>query len=230
MAGFFAVLILVTNISENLSINTGFPFGWFTHQPALGPKIFDVPVLVNFGYLAIGYVSICVADLILGKLPPGHKYFEAISIAAIAGFIAAGWNASLDPLGSTLQKSWLWRDGGGYFGVPITNTMGWLMTMIIAAALGIPILKRGARAVARNGTVIWLYQPPAVLIVQSALLIIGWYQSPEGRITDPTGQNWPIAALMETTALVSIVTCCAFGTIGLLRACKPSLLDKNEAS
>jgi len=59
------------------------------------------------------------------------------------------------------------------------------------------------------------------------LLIIGWYPSPDGRVTDPTGQDWRIAALTETMALVSIVTRCAFGAIGLLRAWKPFPLDKD---
>jgi len=227
MAWVTAILVLIANAMENLSINTGFPFGWFDHQPAMGPKIFDVPILVNFGYLAIGYVSIFVADTILGRMPTGHKYTGLVGIAVIAGFIAAGWNAALDPLGSTLQRSWIWRDGGGYFGVPITNTLGWLLTMTVAAALAASALKSAAHTLPHDGAMIWLSQPPCVLLLQTLSLIVGWLHVPRGPVTDPTGQTWPIAALMETSALVSIVTCGAFGTVGLLRAWQLALCADN---
>lgn len=34
----------------------------------------------------------------------------------------------MDPTYSTVMRSWLWEEGGEYFGVPLQNYAGWLLT------------------------------------------------------------------------------------------------------
>ena len=36
-----------------------------------------------------------------------------------------------DPIRSTIEHIWIWRDGGGYNGVPLTNFLGWYLTVWI---------------------------------------------------------------------------------------------------
>lgn len=114
MLRFAVIVIVVAGLSESLSIHTGLPFGWFAHQPSLGTRIIDVPILVGVGWLAIGYISIAIAGIILGELPARSWPGGVLPVAAAAAFVGAGWNAAIAPLGATLQKSWLYRDGGGY--------------------------------------------------------------------------------------------------------------------
>src|SRR5262249_16641584 len=50
----FAIIVVgVSNAFENLSIVTGFPFGRYRYSDKLGPKIFQVPVLIGFVFIAV---------------------------------------------------------------------------------------------------------------------------------------------------------------------------------
>ena len=54
--GVFVVAGLVTsNILENLSVQTGFPFGHYHYTD--GGKIFQVPWFIGPAYLATGYLA-----------------------------------------------------------------------------------------------------------------------------------------------------------------------------
>jgi hypothetical protein len=33
----------------------------------------------------------------------------------------------LDPIGATIQRHWIYANGGGYFGVPMSNYVGWFI-------------------------------------------------------------------------------------------------------
>src|SRR5207237_1427582 len=37
----------------------------------------------------------------------------------------------MDPTSSTIRHSWIWEQGGGYFGVPLTNYLGWFFTVYV---------------------------------------------------------------------------------------------------
>src|SRR5229473_6215366 len=52
---FVVICLVVSNILENTSILTGFPFGHYHYTDALGPKLFLVPVLIGPAYFANGY-------------------------------------------------------------------------------------------------------------------------------------------------------------------------------
>ena len=48
---FAAITLVVSNIFENMSILTGFPFGHYYYTDGLGPKLFLVPILIGLAYL-----------------------------------------------------------------------------------------------------------------------------------------------------------------------------------
>ena len=63
---FLVICLGVSNAFENLSIMTGFPFGWYHYSDALGPKLFLVPLLIGPAYFGMGYLSWALARAILG--------------------------------------------------------------------------------------------------------------------------------------------------------------------
>src|SRR6185295_18894257 len=63
---FAAIMLVVCNIFENMSILTGFPFGHYYYTDGLGPKLFLVPILIGPAYLGTGYLSWMLARFILG--------------------------------------------------------------------------------------------------------------------------------------------------------------------
>lgn len=54
---FVVVTIIISNILENLSILTGFPFGHYYYTDALGPKVALVPIFITPSYVAFGYLA-----------------------------------------------------------------------------------------------------------------------------------------------------------------------------
>src|SRR5437763_15547899 len=120
----FAVICLaVSNAFENLSILTGFPFGHYHYCDNFGQKLFLVPLLIGPAYLGMGYLSWTVARLILSGVRPLADRLFALPV--LASFLMVSWDLTFDPAASTIARSWVWHDGGEYFGVPVTNFLGW---------------------------------------------------------------------------------------------------------
>src|SRR6185503_15801387 len=106
--------------SEAIGVATGAVFGPYHYTDLFGPKILGVPPVIQVGYLAVGYSSIVMGRIVLSLLKPVKGW--AILIASLAGAaIMVAWDVSMDPLQSTAAGDWIWRDGGAYFGVPLSN-------------------------------------------------------------------------------------------------------------
>src|SRR6266550_3139498 len=101
IAVFMVVTAIVSNILENSSILIGFPFGNYYYTDSLGPKIALVP------------------------------FFISVAVPLVASFVMVAWDFCLDPIASTINHAWIWKDGGGYFGVPFSNYLGWSFTVYI---------------------------------------------------------------------------------------------------
>ena len=133
---FAAITLVVSNIFENMSILTGFPFGHYYYTDGLGPKLFLVPILIGPAYLGTGYLAWMLARVILGATEqqrlPGHFIF---TVPMLASFIMVSWDLSLDPIASTINHQWIWQQGGNYFGVPFSNFMGWFLTVFVVFQL-----------------------------------------------------------------------------------------------
>jgi hypothetical protein len=57
--------------------------------------------------------------------------FQTVAIPAFAGFIMLAWDWSMEPDWSRVDQAWIWRDGGMYFVVPISNFFGWYLTALV---------------------------------------------------------------------------------------------------
>lgn len=56
------------------------------------------------------------------------------------------WDAVMDP-GMSASGNWVWEQGGAYFGVPLLNYAGWLLTtFIVYCGAGLLWRKRRSRA------------------------------------------------------------------------------------
>src|SRR5215467_15830903 len=84
---FAALCLLIGNILENIGVLTGFPFGRYYFTERMGPKLFQVPVLIGPAYLGVGYLSWVVARLTLGNVRGALAGNELIRIPLIASFI-----------------------------------------------------------------------------------------------------------------------------------------------
>ncbi|MBI5680310.1 MAG: carotenoid biosynthesis protein [Methanobacterium sp.] len=126
---FFLITWAVSFSFENLSIATGFPFGFYHYSPTLG--LLTVPLIIIFAYFAIGYLSWMLSHVLTGQYTRKLEGKEIFIVPFIAAFIMVMWDLSVDPISSTLQGLWIWTYPGAYFGVPISNFFGWFLVVYL---------------------------------------------------------------------------------------------------
>lgn len=131
MLAFSIFCMGVGGICECLSLRTGFPFGHYYFTDLMGPKVLDVPVLLVLAYLGIGYCSWVVGVVLLGYRSTPLTRAGVFALACVAGFIMTAWDMSMDAIWSTLDRAWIWRDGGMFFGVPLSNFAGWYLAAFL---------------------------------------------------------------------------------------------------
>ena len=195
----FAVLCLGTGcFFESLSLRTGFPFGHYYFTDLMGPKIFQLPVLLALAYLGMGYASWILSVLMVGsrsRLVPG-----------IAAFVMVAWDLSMEPTWATVDRAWIWRDGGTYFGVPVSNFLGWYLTAFIFYELFARYLRN--REPLSQPASYW--RLPVYLYALSALgnLLLAIPATTaihfSSVIQDASGKSWVLADIVGTYILISL--------------------------
>jgi len=128
---FFTIAFLISWSAEAASIATGFPFGHFHYTALLGPKIGTVPTAIMPAYFAAGYLAWTMSTVFLSNRGTGIDRRNLFLVPLVASFAMVMWDFCLDPIRSTINGAWVWEDGGAYFGVPISNYLGWFLTVFL---------------------------------------------------------------------------------------------------
>jgi uncharacterized membrane protein len=128
MGIWFIITFVVSTFFEGLSIHTGFPFGNY-HYTNNGPQIWDVPVMIPVIYFGLAYTSWNVAQVLLGINGRKILGMDKVLLPLTAAIIMSMWDLVTDPQASTISQSWIWENGGTYFGVPISNFFGWVFVV-----------------------------------------------------------------------------------------------------
>ncbi len=131
LAAFALVCFVISNLFENLSVMYGFPFGGFHHSEATGPRLFNIPLLATPTYMAMGYISWSVAQVLVGRTQPARWRNRVWSAAIIAAFVFTMWDFSNDAVFHTINKAFFYDHPGPWFGVPVSNFAGWLLTTVL---------------------------------------------------------------------------------------------------
>src|SRR5438309_10325066 len=126
---FLVVCLVVSNILENTSILTGFPFGHYHYTS--GPMLFLVPWFIGPSYFATAYLAWMVGVVLIGDVRREVSWFTTVAVPVIGSAVMVMWDLTFDPTASTIKHFWIWEQGGGYFGVPLTNYLGWFFTVYV---------------------------------------------------------------------------------------------------
>jgi uncharacterized membrane protein len=128
----FMVLCLGVGVFfESLSLRTGFPFGRYSFMDLMGPKVFQLPVLLALAYVGMGYLSWVVGLLTLGYQGAPLSGRRIVLLPLTASFAMVAWDLAMDPVWANIDHAWIWKNGGPYFGVPISNFFGWYLTVYV---------------------------------------------------------------------------------------------------
>ena len=210
---FILICLVVSNALENLSILTGFPFGHYHYTDSLGPKLLLVPLLIGPAYISTGYLAWVIGNVLVGDVRRGASGFTVFATPFIAAFAMVAWDVCLDPTLSTILKFWIWQDGGGFFGVPLTNYLGWFLTVYLFFQLFALYIwfRRPGKAekaeAAENGTSREHYaQAVTLYAVMGAAFVLQYLTGTSRTVVDATGAAWQTGDIYETAAILALFT------------------------
>lgn len=221
---FFVVTYAISNAFENLSISTGFPFGHYHYTGDL--KLFQVPFMIGIIYFGLGYVSWLTASTLLDRADERLNWHEragrvnTFALPAIAAAVMTMFDVATDAQASTVGGSWIWERGGGVFGVPYTNYLGWWLVTYTFFQVFALLLARTQTRAGRLGTATTpgsLLQP--VLLYASAGLttITAFMATDPGTAVDATGVTWDVSAINETAMTVGVFTVLTVAALALIK-------------
>ncbi|MGB8311378.1 MAG: carotenoid biosynthesis protein [Halobacteriota archaeon] len=119
-------------LSELLGTTYGWIYGQRYYYTA-SDKVFGlVPFSVLITWIAVIYLAYSITNIIdpaknllaLKKVTRVGSFIYVLLLSTLDGFLAMNLDMILDPV-YVRSGGWVWQDGGAYFGVPISNFIGW---------------------------------------------------------------------------------------------------------
>jgi uncharacterized membrane protein len=193
---------------ENTSVSFGFPFGFFEHFAA-GPRIGNIPVQVGFGYYFYAFAGWLFADLLIGN--SGSRAARRIGRPLIGGFIASAMDLTTDAINGMVMGSYDYPEGGGFFGSPLTNSLGWIFTVFVTLLVVEFVIvprheKKDAKQPLSETPTVWHLQNVILLGLQVSAPLIGYFLIPDREVTDVTGVVWQSRYAYEASAMVGLLS------------------------
>jgi putative membrane protein len=188
----------------------------------MGPKVFDVPILLVLAYLGIGYCSWVLGLLILNNSPNRPlSGARVVAVPLLASFVMLAWDLSMEADWSTIDKAWIWRDGGAFYGVPVSNFLGWYATAYVYYQL-FALSERSKQTILPLSSSYW--RLPIIFYGTCAvgnLLILPKPMAPL-YVTDASGKQWMTIDIVRTCALLSVFVMGALALCAWLRLWRSS--------
>ena len=137
---FFGITVAVSWSYEHVGVETGLIYGAYHYTDALGLKLGHVPIIIPIAWFMMIYPSYIIANLIgsgrqmmtRDKKKNNNNPITLVQIlwlSFLSAVIMTAWDLVVDPyLSGPTERAWIWEDGGQYFGVPLHNFGGWLLT------------------------------------------------------------------------------------------------------
>lgn len=128
-----AALGLYALAVESSALASGFPYGDFVYTDALGNKLFGLtPWTVAFAYPPLLLLAYTAARRLAKPLP--DRPADLMRTAALTALLATACDIVLDPAAVRLGF-WYWHEPGWFYGVPLVNFAGWLLSSYVGAIL-----------------------------------------------------------------------------------------------
>ncbi|WP_458187396.1 bisanhydrobacterioruberin hydratase [Haladaptatus sp. NG-WS-4] len=123
-------LTLYTYGVEFVGVTTGFPYGEFSYELELGPMLFDtVPAGLPVFFFPLVLNSYLLCLLLLGPRADSRsmRFLASLAVVLVVDLV-------LDPAAVALGF-WSYSAGGAYYGVPLSNYVGWVVSGVVAVGL-----------------------------------------------------------------------------------------------
>ncbi|WP_435359362.1 bisanhydrobacterioruberin hydratase [Haloarchaeobius sp. DFWS5] len=128
------LLTLYAYAIELLGVRTGWPYGHFEYEISLGPMLFgEVPIGLPVFFFPLVLNAYLLVLLLLGEQAASALRRVPATIAAVLVT-----DLVLDP-GAVAVNFWEYAaypgGVGGYYGVPVSNYLGWMLSATVAVVL-----------------------------------------------------------------------------------------------
>ena len=153
----FAAAFAISLGAELLGTATGYPFGPYAYTGQLGYRVGGlVPFNIPTSWFFMLYCSLAICGRLL---PAGDDGRAKAQWAMTAGVILTAWDVSMDPA-MVRTTHWLWHlrppaeqsalerffVGDLFYGMPLSNWLGWLLTGTVVARAMLAIVPPSAFA------------------------------------------------------------------------------------
>lgn len=194
---FFGVATAVGYVMEALAI-VACEAQCYSYTSALGPTLGPVPLLIPIGWFNSAYVAHCIVNLIADGRAASARGGPAwiVALALTTALVQTAWDLAGDPTMVNVFKAWSWTPAGAFFGIPLSNYLGWVEVALIMALIyrfserALPLRPMGAAGVGltlvpvtsyaiSGATEIFIAPEPTTLIAVFALgpvtLVAAWH-------------------------------------------------------
>jgi putative membrane protein len=111
---------------EFVGVHTGVPYGEFFYGVDLGPTVYGVPLGLPVFFIPLVMNAYLLVSLLLGERADSRPLRLGSVIAAVLAM-----DLVLDP-GAVALGFWVYPQGGVYYGVPLSNYAGWVLSATVA--------------------------------------------------------------------------------------------------
>jgi uncharacterized membrane protein len=128
---FFAITAVISWVLEEVGVASGVLFGAYHYTDVLGFKLGLVPVMIPLAWFMMIFPSYVVANLITRGEPTGspRNLGGLLWASLMSAAVMTAWDLLIDPiLSGPAIAAWVWENGGPYFGIPLRNYLGWMVT------------------------------------------------------------------------------------------------------
>jgi uncharacterized membrane protein len=222
-----AICLTITFLVENIGVLTGLPFGHYHFEVGGAlPHIGFIPIIVGPLYFGVGFLAWTIAGIVLDDADLHlDRRMNVIALPIIASFVMVQWDAVMDPSNATLAHAWIWHDGGGYFGVPLSNYLGWYGTVWLYFQAFAVMMHRWPRLFARRSNRLLAEARLVATLIYLAIglsHLVPYLSLGDAVVTDASGRVWQAGDIRETSVIVMAVTMVPSAMLALLCLIKRS--------
>ncbi len=166
------VIAFIGSAIQTLNTFTGVPFGPLLYTPESGPRLFNGLLwFFPFWWVIAILASRGVARLILRPWRKIRVY--GFWLMGITTLLAILLEFGLEPYVTRVRHYWIWNPSKlaiDWYGTPLSNFLGWLVTTLLALAFATPALMK--KKPTKSGPD---YPPLVVWVTLNALFIAGTF-------------------------------------------------------
>ncbi len=185
--------------TELLGTSTGFPFGDYAYTSLLGYRILGLvpfPIPISWFYMLYCALAMC-ARLLPARNDERQRWIWALAAAAML----TAWDVAMDPA-MVKTAHWVWNEPGVFYGMPLSNWIGWFFTGLVIARVMLAIVPpvRVATRNARESLPLVLYAANGIMPIAICLRDGLWWAAALGSVAMAT----PLALSLRAGRRVAV--------------------------